>query len=212
MQATVLFWLQFLSGNSFLILFLKSFGWAEQWGNDEACRLRMEMKFSDALEAKKDTEKMHRLRLMRKSLEWYWQRGLMREPWVKIISGHGMVVMGMVAGSIFQNTHFGWHDMCFWIGLSPVFDLGKDLFEDKLPSVIVVASVCILTGRFLICHSLKTPIYFPGGWDPLPNRIPYAGMMARRFHLQYFRTCPTMPDGLSRLTGDAWIPLDEWNR
>jgi len=28
--------------------------------------------------AKKDTEKMHRLRLMRKSLEWYWQRGLMR--------------------------------------------------------------------------------------------------------------------------------------
>ena len=66
----------------------------------------MEMRFSDALEAKKDTEKMHRLRLMRKSLEWYWQRGLMREPWVKIISGHGMVGMGMVAGSIFQNTHF----------------------------------------------------------------------------------------------------------
>lgn len=63
------------------------------------------MRFSDALEAKKDTEKMHRLRLMRKSLEWYWQRGLMREPWVKIISGHGMVGIGMVAGSIFQNTH-----------------------------------------------------------------------------------------------------------
>lgn len=114
------------------------------------------MKFSDTLEAKKDTEKMRRLRLMRKSLEWYWQRGLMREPWVKIISGHGMVGMGMVGWSYISKY-------AFWVTWLTCF------FELVCPQFLTwgrtyLKTSCLVSWWLPACASWLTDFWLATAW------------------------------------------------